>query len=105
MLCAGTYKSLAGYAQNDGMELGMINPWWGYWGRFYGRLRPSHWIFRALNHLAYLTEIVAGALMLVPAPHLAGAFLLFCSFAFIPPHIRLGFLCAMGGLCCAPFLP
>jgi len=105
MLCAGTYKSLAGYAQNDGMELGMINPWWGYWGRFYGRLRPSHWIFRALNHLAYLTEIVAGLLMLVPATQLAGAFLIFGSFAFIALHIRLGFLCEMVMLCCALFIP
>lgn len=105
MLCAGTYKSLAGYAQNDGMELGMINPWWGYWGRLYGRLRPSHWIFRALNHLAYLTEIAAGLLMLVPATQLLGAVLIFGSFAFIALHIRLGFLCEMVMLCCLLFIP
>jgi hypothetical protein len=105
MICAGTYKSFAGYAHNDGMELGMINPWWGYWGRFYGRLRPSHWIFRMLNHLAYLTEIVAGLLMLVPATQLVGAFLIFGSFAFIALHIRLGFLCEMVMLCCAIFIP
>jgi hypothetical protein len=105
MLCAGTYKSLAGYAQNDGMELGMINPWWGYWGRLYGRLQPSHWIFRTLNHLAYLTEIVAGLLMLMPATQLAGALLIFGSFAFIALHIRLGFLCEMVMLCCALFIP
>jgi hypothetical protein len=105
MLCAGTYKALAGYAQNDGMELGMINPWWGYWGRFYERLRPSHWIFRTLNHLAYLTEIVAGFLMLVPATQLLGALLIFGSFAFIALHIRLGFLCEMVMLCCLLFIP
>jgi len=105
MLCAGTYKSLAGYAQNDGMELGMINPWWGYWGRLYGRLRPSHWIFRTLNHLAYLTEIAAGLLMLVPATHLLGVALIFGSFAFIALHIRLGFLCEMVMLCCLLFIP
>jgi hypothetical protein len=105
MLCAGTYKALAGYAQNDGMELGMINPWWGYWGRFYERLRPSHWIFRTLNHLAYLTEIVAGFLMLVPATQLLGALLIFGSFAFIALHIRLGFLCEMVILCCLLFIP
>jgi len=105
MLCAGTYKSLAGYARNDGMELGMINPWWGYWGRRYGRLRPSHWIFRALNHLAYLTEIGAGLLMLVPATQLVGALLIFGSFAFIALHIRLGFLCEMVMLCCFLFVP
>ncbi len=100
MLCAGTYKLLAGYARNDGMELGMINPWWGYWGSLYGRLRPSHWVFRTLNHLAYLTEVVAGILMLVPATQLLGALLIFGSFAFIALHIRLGFLCEMVMLCC-----
>jgi hypothetical protein len=105
MLCAGTYKFLAGYAHNDGMELGMINPWWGYWGRLYGRLRPSHWVFRALNHLAYLTEIVAGLLMLVPATQLVGALLIFGSFAFIALHIRLGFLAEMVMLCCFLFVP
>ena len=105
MLCAGTYKSLAGYPRNDGMELGMINPWWGYWGRRYGRLRPTHWIFRTLNHLAYLTEIVAGLLMLVPATQLLGALLIFGSFAFIALHIRLGFLCEMVMLCCVLFIP
>jgi len=105
MLCAGTYKALAGYAQNDGMELGMINPWWGYWGPLYGRLRPSHWIFRTLNHLAYLTEIVAGLLMLVPPTQPLGAFLIFGSFAFIALHIRLGFLCEMVMLCCVLFVP
>lgn len=105
MLCAGTYKSLAGYAQNDGMELGMINPWWGYWGRLYGRLRPSHWLFRTFNHLAYVTEIVAGLLMLVPATQLLGAFLILSSFAFIALHIRLGFLAEMVMLCAFLFLP
>jgi len=105
MLCAGTYKSQAGYPRNDGMELGMINPWWGYLGRFYGRLRPTHWIFRTLNHLAYLTEIVAGLLMLVPATQLLGALLIFGSFAFIALHIRLGFLCEMVMLCAFLFVP
>jgi len=105
MLCAGTYKWLAGYARNDGMELGMINPWWGYWGSLYGRLRPSHWVFRALNHLAYLTELAAGILMLLPPTQLLGALLIFASFAFIALHIRLGFLCEMVMLCCLLFVP
>lgn len=105
MVCAGTYKSLAGYRHNDGMELGMINPWWGYWGHWYGRLPPSHWAFRTLNHLAYLTEIGAGILMLVPATQLLGAFLIFGSFVFIAFHIRLGLLCEMVMLCCLLFIP
>jgi hypothetical protein len=105
MLCAGTYKLLAGYAKNDGMELGMVNPWWGYWGRVYGRLNPSHWIFRTLNHLAYSTEIAAGLLMLVPATQGLGALLIFGSFVFIALHIRLSFLCEMVMLACVLFVP
>src|SRR5262249_33613608 len=58
-----------------------------------------------LNHLAYLTEIVAGLLILVPATQLAGALLLFGHFAFIALHIRLGFLCERVMLCCATFIP
>ncbi len=105
MLCAGTYKALVGYPQNDGMELGMINPWWGYWGRLYGRLPPGSWVFRLLNHLAYGTEIAAGLLMLVPATQVLGALLIFASFAFIAMHIRLGFLCEMVMLCALLYIP
>jgi hypothetical protein len=105
MLCAGTYKALAGYPRNDGMELGMINPWWGYWGDFYARMRPGSWIFRTLNHLAYSTEIVAGLLMLVPATQVLGAFLILSSFAFIATQIRLGFLCEMVMLCALLYVP
>ena len=31
MLSAGFYKFSAGYRRNEGMELGMVNPEWGYW--------------------------------------------------------------------------
>ena len=30
ILCAGAYKSLAGYLKNNGMEYGLANPMWGY---------------------------------------------------------------------------
>src|SRR5262249_11139742 len=105
MLCAGTYKALAGYPRNDGMELGMVNPWWGYWGRLYGRLPPSSWVFRLLNHLAYGTEIVAVGLMRVPSTHVLGAGLIVLSFAFFATHIRLGFLCEMVMLCGLLYVP
>ena len=38
MLAAGVYKLLAGYRHGDGMELGMVNPQWGYWGRQWARV-------------------------------------------------------------------
>ena len=100
MICAGAYKAVAGYPKNHGMELGMINPFWGYWGWVYEGLPPSHWIFRMFNHLAYGTEIVAGVLMLFPATQLLGAFLLVSSFAWISTHIRLSLLCEMVMVAC-----
>lgn len=105
MLCAGTYKVLAGYPKNHGMELGMINPWWGYWGAVYRRLSPRSWVFRTLNHLAYGTEIAAALLMLFPPTAAVGALLIFASFAFIAAHIRLGFLCEMVMLCAFLYVP
>jgi len=105
MLCAGTYKCLAGYGRNDGMELGLVNPWWGYWGRFYRRLPTGSWAFKLLNHLAWGTEIVAGLLMLFPATAALGAILVAVSFAFILTQIRLGFLCEMVILAALLFVP
>ena len=105
MLCAGTYKSLAGYPKNDGMELGMVNPWWGYWGERYRRIPPGHWVFRTLNHLAYGTEIVAAVLMLIPVTAFWGGLLIFLSFAWIATHIRLGFLCEMVMACALIYVP
>src|SRR5262249_5000628 len=105
MLCAGTYKMLAGYPRNDGMELGMINPWWGYWGEWYRRLPPTHWTFRTMNHLAYGTEVVAALLMLFPPTQVLGALLILLSFVCIAAHIRLGLLWKVVMLSPLVFLP
>jgi hypothetical protein len=93
MLCAGQYKLFSGYPQNNGMERGMVNPWWGKLGSFYRRFAPSHAVFRLLNHCAYLGELICGALMLIPPFAEAGGLFMAASFLFIFVHIRLGFLC------------
>ena len=95
MISAGVYKLVCGYPKNEGMEYGMVNPWWGYWWRYYQKVPASHLVFRLLNHLAYGTEIVAGILMLIPATASFGAWLIIVSFIFIATQIRLGFLCEM----------
>jgi hypothetical protein len=59
MLTAGVYKLLAGYRHGDGMELGMVNPQWGYWGRKWERVPPTHPVFRIFNEMAWGTEVVA----------------------------------------------
>ena len=103
MLSAGLYKFRAGYRQNEGMELGMVNPEWGYWSRFWSQVSPRSWWFRIFNQTAWGTEVVAGALMVVPATRFAGGMLILASFIFIATQIRLGFLCEMVMVCCLLF--
>jgi hypothetical protein len=107
MASAGVYKWTAGYASNNGMELGLVNPEWGYWWRFYRRLTPRHGIFNAMNHAAWLTEVVAAVLMVLPRPQLraAGGLLMIGSFLFICTQIRLAWLTEMVMLCGLLFVP
>ncbi len=105
MISAGVYKFVAGYRAGDGMDLGMVNPEWGYRPSFWQRWPTGHPLFRFLNEMAWLTEVGAGALMLVPATRAVGALLVFGSFLFIATQIRLGFLCEMILVCCLIFVP
>ena len=103
MLSAGAYKFSAGYPQGQGMDLGMANPEWGYWWRFWHSVPPSSAVFRFLNQMAWSTEVVAGLLMLYPPTRVAGGMLILLSFVFIATQIRLGFLCEMVIVCCFVF--
>ncbi len=100
ILSAGVYKFSAGYRANNGMELGMVNPEWGYWWRFWSRLRPDAPWFRIFNELAWSTEVIAAILMLLPPTRLLGGMLILVTFIFIATQIRLGFLCEMVMVCC-----
>lgn len=92
MLCAGQYKLFSGYPQNNGMERGMVNPWWGRLRKYYKPLPPEHLVFKFLNHCAYLGELVSGALMLYAPWSEAGGLFMAASFVIILVHIKLGFL-------------
>ena len=105
MLSAGLYKFASGYSRNHGMELGMANPEWGYWWRRYLAMRPSHPLFRVLNHFAWTTEIAAAVLMLIPATRMLGGLIIMSSFAFVATQIRLAFLCEMLIVCGLLFVP
>jgi hypothetical protein len=106
MLSAGVSKVASGYVRNDGMELGMANPMWGYAWRWSSGLPTEHIVLKTLNHLGWSLELAAAALMLVPLPasRLAGGALIFLSFAFVATQIRLGPLCPMVMACCLLFV-
>src|SRR5205814_2094741 len=93
----------AGYRTNDGMELGMVNPEWGYWGSLWGNMPPGHLLFRVFNQMAWGTEVVAGILMLFPQTRFIGGAIILLSFIFIASQIRLGFLCEMVIVVCLIF--
>lgn len=103
MLSAGLYKLFAGYRHRQGMELGMVNPEWGYWPAFWARWRPHHPVFRVFDEMAWTTEVAAGLLMLIPATRSLGGLAILLSFVFIATQIRLGFLCEMVMICCLLF--
>ena len=103
MLSAGAYKFLAGYRRNEGMELGMVNPEWGYWSGFWRQFPPGSPWFRLFNEMAWGTEVVGALLMLVPMTRMIGGLLILVSFVFIATQIRLGFLCEMVMVCCLLF--
>jgi hypothetical protein len=105
MLSAGLYKLAAGYRQRHGMELGMVNPEWGYWPAFWKPWSPKHPVFGFFNEMAWTTEVVCGAMMLFPATRLLGGVGMFLSFIFIATQIRLGFLAEMVMVCCLLFIP
>ncbi|MGE0763256.1 MAG: hypothetical protein AB7N80_08260 [Bdellovibrionales bacterium] len=107
MFSAGFYKLTAGYLQNHGMEVGMVNPMWGYASRFFARFSPNHGLFWFLNQMAWSTEIVASILMLIPNPmtRILGAAMIAGSFVFVGTQIRLNLLTEMVILSCAIFIP
>ncbi len=104
MLSAGLYKLFAGYRQQRGMELGMANPEWGYWWRFWSTWPPTHPLFRLFNEMAWGTEVACGILMLIPATRMLGGVVMLASFVFIATQIRLGFLAEMVMVCCLLFV-
>lgn len=105
MLSSGLYKLMAGYPRNEGMELGMVNPQWGFWWEFYKNWPPRHGWFRLLNHMAWSLELLAAVLMFIPPLRLWGGLLISASFVFVGTQIRLSLLAEKVVLCGALFVP
>jgi hypothetical protein len=101
MFSAGYYKLRAGYAHKQGMELGMANPQWAFWPKFYLKRPPEHWSIQLFNQLAWSMEIGAAILILIPPLRFIGGLLILLSFAFLTTQIRLGWLAQLVMVCTA----
>lgn len=95
LLCSGTYKSLSGYLRGEGMEYGLANPFWGYWFRFFRRIRPSNPLLRAQDAFAALTQVTTGICLIIPQTRPIGALLCMFSFGYLLPTVRLGRLAVL----------
>ena len=95
LLCSGTYKSLSGYLRGEGMEYGLANPFWGYWYRWFGRIRPRHPFFLLQDQGAAITQVLMGLFLIVPPTRPLGAVMCVASFFYLLFTVRLGRLAAL----------
>ena len=103
MLSAGTYKAIAGYAHNEGMNYGMANPAWSYWPNFFACVKPNHIFLRTANHLGWSVEVIGAVMMLIPGLRFWGGLMILLSFVYVWAQIRLGTLCGIVIACCLFF--
>lgn len=99
ILCSGLYKSLTGYLNCDGMEYGLANPLWSYFFSYFAKVNPKNIFFKIQNITACVLQIIAGlCICFSPINHLLGYLggtLVFLSFIYLLPLIRLGRLSAI----------
>jgi uncharacterized membrane protein YphA (DoxX/SURF4 family) len=100
MIVAGCSKIAGGYARNDGFQIGLVNPWWGRDTAAAATLAADCALYRAANHAAYGTEILAGLALLVPASAPYAAALFAATFLVVGRLIRLNGLAEMVATYC-----
>jgi len=100
MIAAGCSKIAAGYACNDGFQIGLVNPWWGRDPARAAKLPADCALFRIANHAAYGTEILAGLALLFPVSAPFAAALFAAIFLLIGRLIRLNGLAEMVATYC-----
>lgn len=92
MICAGLYKSLAGYLKNEGMEYGVSNPLWGYHFQLFKSLNCNSLFFKIQNWFGSIGELIIGILLLIPnkSVQAVGAVGFIICFLYVIPTVRLG---------------
>ncbi len=104
MLFSGIYKFASGYLYNQGFQLGLVNPQWSYFYKFYTKWPARHFLFWLWNQTAWLIEILSAILLMIPGTRMLGCILLIAVFLFTTTQIRLGVLCGMVMLCTMLYL-
>ena len=90
MLCAGIYKALSGYFNNNGMEYGMVNPAWSYHYNYFKRISVNNKFWHLQNLTGSIGEIFIGITLLIPSLNWLGALTCILSFLYLMPLLRLG---------------
>ncbi len=105
LCCAATSKLTMGYLAGHGVELALVNPFWGRWWRLLRRLPANHQLFHLQNLGAGGVQLLAGVLVIIPATRPVGAVLWMGMFAYILATLRLGALPVISMLIPVALLP
>lgn len=90
LVSSGLYKVLTGYLHGEGIQLGLTSPGWGRAALLLRKIPPSNPVWRVLDFLGSVGEIVAGILLAVPSLRLAGVVLTAAIFVFSTATLRIG---------------
>lgn len=91
-IVSGFYKFFSGYRKWRGIEVGLYNPLWSYYPRFWIQLRQKKKLIPIVNFFSVWGEILGGLLLLHPTYNVYGALIISIMFIFVMLNVRLGSL-------------
>jgi hypothetical protein len=92
MVSAGIFKSLNGYLSGSGIEYGLVNPVWSYWYKKWLVLPSNSRVFKFLNILSVLSEILISLFLVFPVTWILSSWILIVTFILLMITVRLGTL-------------
>jgi len=89
MICAGLYKGYAGRKTGEGVEYALANPFWSRMHAQFQKINPKHPFAKLQYAIGWLTEILAGVLLLLPGLEMFGALLVIGIFLYVYCTLKL----------------
>jgi hypothetical protein len=93
-VCSGLYKILSGYANGEGIEFALANPFWSYSFRWFRKLKPKTTFLNLQNYFASFGQLLGGLGILLgllfPAMAYLGSALIFLIFGTVVFMVRVG---------------
>lgn len=92
-LISGIYKCSSGYLHDQGINIGLINPMWGFKPEQWGSFTPGKTRTKLINLVSIIGEVIGGILLMSIKYRLVGAIIISLMFVGVMFMVRLGPLC------------